>query len=519
MRPSGLVSTQAPLADRPGTATCRLRVFLNYRRDDSADATGRLYDALAAHFGDDNVFMDIDTLDPGVDFAEVIDGAVNSCDVFIAVIGRAWLTAADGEGHRRLDNADDFVRMELTAALRRNARVVPVLVHDVDMPSAEELPDDLTPLTRRNAVSLSRERWSYDVSRLVRTLDTVAEELDGGAAANGSGTVDAAPKRRRLPSLGRVPLAIGAVVAVALVGALVAMLGGGASSQSGPAVPRRVGTPIPVQAQPDSIAVGLGGVWVTSLSNDSVSKLDLTRGTAVGKPAKVGNTPTGVAVGYGAVWVSNADGTVAKVDARSLKVRAGPTKVGKQLANVASGFGSIWAADFGSNTVVRIDPRTNRRLATIHVGTQPTEVAVGMGSVWVTNAGDGTLSRINPATNQLSAASTPVGDQPAHLAVGEGSVWVANIRKDTVTKVDPTTGSIAGSPIHVGSRPDGLAVAGHAVWVVCQDADTVVGIDPKSGKTSRPVTVGNAPAGIAADSARRLWVINRDSENVTRLAL
>src|SRR4030095_295099 len=134
-------------------------IFLSYRREDSAAHAGRLYDRLSAHFGKANVFMDIDTIDLGEDFVEAITKTVGACDVLIALIGRQWLTAADAEGRRRLEKSDDFVRMEIAAALERNIRVVPALVGGASMPAAEGLPQPLAKLATRNGLQISDERF------------------------------------------------------------------------------------------------------------------------------------------------------------------------------------------------------------------------------------------------------------------------------------------------------------------------------------------------------------------------
>jgi hypothetical protein len=150
-------------------------IFINYRRDDSAGHTGRLFDRLSNRFPG-RVFMDIDTIEPGVDFAEVIQQAVGSCEILIVVIGREWLKVTDANGRRRLDNPGDFVRLEVAAALERNIRVVPVLVEDAPMPRPEDLPADLAKLTRRNAIELSDARWAFDVDRLIQTIERVLQE-------------------------------------------------------------------------------------------------------------------------------------------------------------------------------------------------------------------------------------------------------------------------------------------------------------------------------------------------------
>ncbi len=92
------------------------RIFISYRRDDSSGHSGRLYDRLTDHFGQGQVFMDVDAIRPGLDFVEVVQQAVSVCDGLVAVIGREWLEASDRAGGRRLDDAEDLVRVEIAAA-------------------------------------------------------------------------------------------------------------------------------------------------------------------------------------------------------------------------------------------------------------------------------------------------------------------------------------------------------------------------------------------------------------------
>lgn len=146
-------------------------VFISYRRQDSQSAAGRLADDIKELIVDVPVFRDVETIAPGVDFVDAINRALQSCGVLLAVIGPRWLTAADSAGQRRLDNPDDYTRLEIATALKRNdVRVIPVLVEGALMPSPGELPADLQALARRNAVELSDNRWNYDVSRLAATV-------------------------------------------------------------------------------------------------------------------------------------------------------------------------------------------------------------------------------------------------------------------------------------------------------------------------------------------------------------
>ncbi len=148
-------------------------MFLSYRRDDSAGYAGRLGNDLREHFGPDRVFMDIETIEPGLDFVEAIDKAAESCDVLLVVIGRQWLAAVDAKGQRRLDDPNDYVRVEISTALKRKIRVIPILLQNASMPSPEDLPEDLVFLTRRHAIEVADTRWKYDIQRLIETLEKV----------------------------------------------------------------------------------------------------------------------------------------------------------------------------------------------------------------------------------------------------------------------------------------------------------------------------------------------------------
>ena len=116
--------------------------------------------------------MDIDTIEPGEDFVTVIHDAVASCEILLAVIGRNWVLGSGG-GTGRLDNPNDFVRLEIGAALSRDIRVIPVLVQRASMPRTQDLPDDLSKLLRRNAIELSDLRWQNDVSQLISVMERV----------------------------------------------------------------------------------------------------------------------------------------------------------------------------------------------------------------------------------------------------------------------------------------------------------------------------------------------------------
>src|SRR5436190_6348049 len=145
-------------------------IFISYRRTDAPGHAGRLFDRLVDRFGQASVFKDLDSMEPGADFVEVIEETVARCDALIAVIGRDWLVAEQG-GSRRLDDPKDWVRLEIANALTRKIRVVPVLVAGASMPSAADLPEDLQALARRHAVDLSETAWLAQVNQLIDALE------------------------------------------------------------------------------------------------------------------------------------------------------------------------------------------------------------------------------------------------------------------------------------------------------------------------------------------------------------
>ena len=148
-------------------------VFISYRREDSAGHTGRLFDRLRARLGHDRVFMDITGIEAGVDFVDTIERAIGSCDVLLAVIGPEWLSCTDVRGRRRLEDESDLIRIEISAALTRKVRVIPVLIAGAAMPAVQDLPDDLKPLARRQAAELRDTRWDADTNDLVAVLERV----------------------------------------------------------------------------------------------------------------------------------------------------------------------------------------------------------------------------------------------------------------------------------------------------------------------------------------------------------
>lgn len=180
-------------------------IFLSYRRADTSGYAGRLGESLARHFGHENVFRDVEGIAPGSDFTDALDAAVAHCEVLLVLIGDTWLLERNVDGSRRLDDAQDYVRLEIETALRRGIPVLPVLLEGATMPSASELPKSIAALTRHQAIEISDARWDYDFRRLVQAIATLT---------------GAAPRSRRRLVL--AALAAGAIAVTAAAWLLVA---------------------------------------------------------------------------------------------------------------------------------------------------------------------------------------------------------------------------------------------------------------------------------------------------------
>ncbi len=155
------------------TGTSAPKIFISYRRQETAAYAGRLYDVVATQYGQHNVFMDLD-LEPGIDFVDRITRAVGSCHVLLVIMGPSWSQVQDEGGNLRIADREDYVRLEVESALRRaEVTVIPVLVGGARIPDREELPQELQALTRRNALEVSDARWGYDVGRLTTALDQI----------------------------------------------------------------------------------------------------------------------------------------------------------------------------------------------------------------------------------------------------------------------------------------------------------------------------------------------------------
>ncbi len=179
-----------PVESPPAKASA---LFISYRRDDTAGFARAVYNALVTRFDRSQIFMDVDTIEPGLDFVRAIEDAVASCRVVVALIGRQWLTP-------RLAEPNDYVRIEIASALKRDIRVIPVLVDGAEMPPAESLPADVAAITRRNGLPLTHARFDADIERLAAVLaPRLTPQARKPAAPEAARPVEPAATARRSP--------------------------------------------------------------------------------------------------------------------------------------------------------------------------------------------------------------------------------------------------------------------------------------------------------------------------------
>lgn len=164
------------------------RIFINYRRQDTEGYAGRLYDHLLRYFAVNDVFMDINDISVGADFVTTLEDALAKCDVLLAVIGPQWVNITDEFGNRRLEQPDDFVRLEIATAIAQEKRVIPVLVGGARMPAESTLSDDIKPLARRNAHQLSHKNFATDIETLAETIRQIVLDTRRGRAVRGAPT-------------------------------------------------------------------------------------------------------------------------------------------------------------------------------------------------------------------------------------------------------------------------------------------------------------------------------------------
>jgi hypothetical protein len=486
-----------------------VRVFISYRRDDAPDATDRLSAELRRQLGAGNVFLDIDNIDIGARFPQVVEEWVQRCDVLLAVIGPDWLSATDEAGNRRLEDPDDYVRLEIEAALRREIRVVPVLMHGAGVPKRDELPATLSPLVEYNAIELTRRHWDFDVGELVDALVRIAgnaprveppPQVAEPRVEPPTQVAEPRAKRGRHLSRFQFAAALAALAALAAILAVVLSASGG-----GPTI-----KPIkPEFGIPSGIALGGDSAWL--IGPGDIAQVNARTGAQVAEPFADQHLPEAVAVGAGAVWVANWDATLTRISLASGLAMTSTPILGKGSIAIAVGGGDVWVLNQLSGTVTRLSARNGAPIggAIDLKAADPSSIAYGDGQVWVV-ASSGII-RIAAATGRL-LASTPDTLAPTAVAYANGTFWVLNATSPDLTSNDASVaryrpdGAALGPPVSVPSLSLGLVVGSGSVWVTNSIENSLTRIDAATGAPSgKPIQLGAEPDAIAA-GAGVVWV-------------
>jgi WD40 repeat protein len=438
------------------------RIFISYRREETAYPAGWLYDRLVEHFGQGQVFKDVDSIQLGDDFVEVITAAVARCDVLLALIGDEWLTITGEGGRRRLDDPDDFVRLEIEAALTRNVRVIPVLVDGARMPRAGELPASLAKLVRRQALELSPSRFDFDTGRLLRVLDSSLAEAQVQQAGTGPEVPDPPEPARHDTNTQPSSVSIQASDQAAAASAPAAKAPGPDTAdmhEEYEAADSRVRRTLFLRTPRRRAAalVGLGVVLVTAVTITVVLTTQTSQTT--------GQTSSTTGAGHTAEVTSvafNQDGTILASASLDHTVRLWNTSTQKrirqplggqsdQLFTVAFSADGKEIADGGPN-VQLWNTATHNRIATFPQTGRVNSVAFSPnGKLLASGSGDDQVLGRNPATHVMVQFIRPHSGGVLAVAFSPDSKILATGGQDgTVRLWNPTTG-----------QPIGQALRGH----------------------------------------------------------
>ncbi len=271
-------------------------IFISYRRSDSPDATGRIYDRLVAEFGKAQVFKDVDSIPLGRDFRGHLNDIVGNCGVMLAIVGPHWTEARNPAGQRRLEDPDDFVRIELETALARDIPVVPVLVGHAQIPVAADLPGSLGSLVFRQSIEVRPDPdFHNDATRLVTALRAILDPEAAAAEQAAAALAQAAAARsaQRARRLRWMLASVAIVAAVAIVGMALLAVPAIRYLREVPPPETRVDIVTPATDQPESFALspdgrqivfvasgedGISRLWLRSLSATTAQPLAGTEG-------------------------------------------------------------------------------------------------------------------------------------------------------------------------------------------------------------------------------------------------
>lgn len=461
-----------------------MRIFISYRRDDSAGHAGRLFDTLRSSLRHP-VFMDVEGVKGAQEFFAVIQREISRADLLIAVIGRNWVGTSDRSRSRRLDNPQDYVRREIELAFDAGIGVVPVLVGGASMPAERQLPTSLQELARINAVDLSDRRWESDTVGLISLLQRRGWEVDRAAprridayrAAELVGMVQV-PGRVGDDDAGTILLGEDSILLTSPKQHRIWFIGIGERRVLGdvrmrlrrfwtPAAAINVGDYVWI-ADPFGRAVWSmqaypGVQWVWHLG-DGVDPDDGKEGTAsleyvrpsISRVRRIGIGAPVVDIGFReirevsdgpdhGVWVVASEG----FDRRTkqgwlLRIERGSRQIVARVSmpaprRVAVGTDAVWVA--AADVVAKIDPARNMISQVVPVGFEPQAIAVGEDTVWA--AGRRSIARIDAPTAQLVGGLEVPEGYVECLTLGAGSLWAGAL--SWLHRIDPRLNEVVES--------------------------------------------------------------------------
>jgi YVTN family beta-propeller protein len=501
------------------------KVFISYRRSDTTPGYASwIYDRLAETFGAANVFMDIDSLPLGVDFVEELEQSLHQTDVALILIGPHWLSAADESGARRLDDPDDFVRLEVAAALRADTRVIPVLVDGAAMPPSTDLPDELRFLARRQGLVFQRHGGTA-IRELMSAIHDAGRPAPAPEAEVPAAVPEpepephppspepppARPKRRQRRGL--LLVAAAALAAGGVAAAVIAA--GGSSTHHRPPTPRGPSLPvgeIAVGNSPDGIVIRQGIVWVANAGDATITKIDEASGHVIGKITYANHSEAAapIAVWQDALWVGDSRaGTLDELDPATGKMLGAPIHLGGQPCAVTAVAGSLWVGNF-NGTITRIVAHpaagggSQFTPSTIQVPSGPKRMTGSGSNLWVANYAEGSVTRLDANTGAVLATVT-VGGHPGAINAFQGGLWIADRARNTLTRVDPTSIQPVGSPIAIGKGPRRISGSGNDLWISDAGDGTVTKVDTTTGTVVAQVKVGGRPDSLTISNGV-VWV-------------
>jgi uncharacterized protein YecT (DUF1311 family) len=253
------------------------KIAISYRRSDSQDITGRIFDRLVQQYGKNTVFRDIDSIQPGIDFRTQIAEALASTDVLLVMVGPRWFGQAAG-ARNRIESAADPVRIEVETALKRSIPIIPVLVGGMRMPEVGKLPASLGDLAYRHAVTVDGGRdFDHHVEGLIRALDRIlGGALDAPSARAAAGGANKAGRAQAARPSSTLRYGLAGGVAVVALGVAVAVFRVTAKPPAAAAPVAIVSTASPLAATAAAPAADseAARAWAVTKDSTSIAVLD-----------------------------------------------------------------------------------------------------------------------------------------------------------------------------------------------------------------------------------------------------